>query len=109
MCPGPPATVEIFGLPNKTKDIQVTIKWNKPQDNGDPIKLYRVYQRIVSDDGTIGEWKKINEIKDLSKQQVNISLDKNRVYEFAVTATNKHGESLRDGNNVKRLEVFGGR
>ena len=101
--------MEIIGLPSVTKNVSVTIKWNKPENNGAPITQYTVYQRIVNIDNTLGEWNKIRVIKDLSRRQVTVELEKNKVYHFAVTATNKHGESLQEGKNIRKLVVLGGR
>ncbi|XP_068686480.1 fibroblast growth factor receptor 1-like isoform X2 [Montipora foliosa] len=102
-----PGSVEIIGFPSETKNVEVTIIWNEPQNNGAPITQYSVYQRIVNDDGTVREWNKIKEIKDLSRRQVVVKLEKNKVYEFVVTATNRRGESLREENNIRKLVVFG--
>ncbi|XP_068685548.1 tyrosine-protein phosphatase Lar-like isoform X2 [Montipora foliosa] len=104
---GAPASVEIIGLPSETKNVTVTLKWNETQNNGQPITQYTVYQRIVNDDGTVGQWNKIRVVKPPSIRQVNVELEKNKVYEFVVTATNKHGESLQEGRNVMKLEVLG--
>ena len=76
---GAPATAQIIDLPAVTKTKEVTIKWSEPQDNGAPINLYTVYQRIVKEGDIKGEWIKIREIKDLTSRQVVVSLDKNKV------------------------------
>ncbi|XP_068685783.1 tyrosine kinase receptor Cad96Ca-like isoform X1 [Montipora foliosa] len=101
---GAPATVEIVGLPPETKNVSVIIKWKEPESNGAPITQYTVYQRIVNKNNTVGEWNKIGVIKDLSRRQVIVDLKRNKVYEFAVTATNKYGDSLHEG---KKLVVLG--
>ena len=106
---GAPATAQIIDLPAITKTKEVTIKWSEPQHSGAPINLYTVYQRIVKEGDIKGEWIKIREIKDLTSRQVVVSLDKNKVYEFVVTATNRFGESLRKENNLRKLVVSGGR
>ena len=106
---GAPATAEIIDLPAVTKSKKVTIKWNEPQNNGASIILYTVYQRVVKKGDIKGEWIKIREIKDLSRRQVVVSLEKNKVYEFVVTAKNSFGESLREGQNIRKLNVSGGR
>ena len=103
---GAPATVEIIGLPPETKNVSAIIKWNKPESNGAPITQYTVYQRIVNNNNTVGEWNKIGVIKDLSRRHVIVELKRNELYEFAVTATNKYGDSLYEG---KKLVVLGGR
>ena len=106
---GAPATAEIIDFPAVTKSNKVTIKWNEPQDNGASITLYTVYQRDVKKGDIKGEWIKIREIKDFSRRQVVVSLQKNKVYEFVVTARNRFGESLREGQNIRKLYVSGGR
>ncbi|XP_068733663.1 tyrosine-protein phosphatase Lar-like isoform X2 [Montipora capricornis] len=102
---GAPATVETVGLPPETKNVSVIIKWKEPESNGAPITQYTVYQRIVNKNNTVGEWNKIEVIKDLSRREVIVELKRNKVYEFAVTATNKYGDSLQQG---KKLVVLGG-
>ncbi|XP_068733590.1 tyrosine-protein kinase receptor Tie-1-like isoform X3 [Montipora capricornis] len=104
---GAPATVEIIGLPSETRNVSLTVKWNEPENNGAPITQFTVYQRIVNSDKTVGKWKKIRVIKDLSRRQVVVELEKNKVYDFAVTATNKYGESLPEGKNIRKLVVLG--
>ena len=88
---------------------QVTIKWNVPQNNGAPITRYTVYQRAINEDGTPREWNKIKVTTNLSDREVVIpELEKGKVYEFVVTASNEHGESSRAGKNIKNLIVSGG-
>ncbi|XP_068732282.1 uncharacterized protein [Montipora capricornis] len=101
---GAPATVEIIDFLPETKNVSAIIKWNEPESNGAPITQYTVYQCIVNNNNTVGEWNKIV-IKDLSRRQVIVELKRNEVYEFAVTATNKYGDSLYEG---KKLVVLGG-
>ncbi|XP_068685587.1 fibroblast growth factor receptor 3-like [Montipora foliosa] len=104
---GAPATAEIIDLPAVTKSKNATIKWNEPQNNGASITLYTVYQRDVKKGDIKGEWIKIRVIKDISRRQVVVSLEKNKVYEFVVTAKNSFGESLREGQNIRQLNVLG--
>ncbi|XP_068685780.1 angiopoietin-1 receptor-like isoform X2 [Montipora foliosa] len=104
---GAPGTAEIIGLPAVTKSKEVPIKWNVPQNNGASITLYTVYQRNVKKGDIKGEWIKIRVIKDLSRRQVVVSLEGNKVYEFVVTANNSFGESLREGQNIRKLNVLG--
>ena len=106
---GVPAVPKIIGLPAKTKDVEITIIWHEPQNNGASITQYTVYQRIVSDDGTPRKWNPINVIKDLSDRQVAVKLEKGKNYEFVVTATNRFGESLKEGEKLKKILVLGGK
>jgi len=106
---GPPAAPEIVGLPSSINDVEITIKWNEPQNNGAPITKYTVYQRTVRDNGTPQEWRKMNEIKDPSVRQVAFKLEKGKNYEFVVTATNKFGPSIIEDEKIKKIKVLGGR
>ena len=84
--------------------------WSEPQNNGAPINRYSVYQRSVVD-GLPGEWIKIKEItKNLSDRKVVVQqLEKEQVYEFTVTASNKYGASLIAEKSIKRIKVLGGK
>jgi len=101
---GVPAAAEIVGLPVGTKEVEVTTKWNEPQNNGAPITKYTVYQRTVRDDGTPQEWNPITVIKDPSVRQVALKLEKAKDYESVVTATNRFGESLKEEEKTKKLK-----
>ena len=96
-------------MPAETKEVEVTIKWNEPQNNGASITQYTVYQRTVSDDGTPRKWYTLYVILDLSDRKVAVKLEKGKHYEFLVTATNRFGESLKKGEKIKRIVVLGGK
>ena len=98
-----------MGLTAETKDAEITIKWNEPQNNGAPVTQYAVYQRTVSDDRTPRDWNTINVITDPLDRHVAVKLEKGKNYEFVVTATNRFGESLKEGEKVKKIVVLGGR
>ena len=107
-CLGIPAAAEIIDLPADTKAGEVIIKWNTPKDNGATITQYTVYQRTVSDDGTPRNWIRLHTITAaVSVRQVAVKLDKGKIYEFVVTATNKRGESSKEEENIKRIKVGG--
>ena len=105
---GVPATPEIKDLPVSTKEVEVIITWNEPQNNGAPITQYTVYQRTVRDDGSLGDWNKLNEIKAPLERKVTLQLVKGKEYEFVVTATNKFGESLKEEGEIQKIMVLGG-
>jgi len=104
---GAPDAPEIVGLPANTSDVEITIKWNEPQNNGAPVTKYTVYQRTVNDDGTPQEWRRMNEIRDPSVREVAFKLEKGKNYEFVVTATNKFGSSIIEEEKIKKIEVLG--
>ena len=86
--------VEIDELPGETTDDTITLKWKEPESNGKVITMYTVYQRVVTD-GKVGQWTEIRRIRDVSVRELKIPLERGKVYQFAVTATNELGESLK--------------
>ena len=97
-------------MPAETKETEVTLMWSEPQNNGAPIQNYTVYQRSVNG-GLAGEWIKIGEkTTNLSDRKLVVQhLEKDHVYEFAVTASNKHGPSVIAEKSIKRIKVLGGK
>ena len=104
---GIPTAAEIIDLPADTKAGEVIIKWNTPKDNGALIEKYTVYRRTVSDDGTPQNWITLHVITNISVRNVTVQLVKGKIYEFVVSATNKHGESLKEEGKIKRIKVGG--
>ena len=96
-------------MPAETKDTEVTLNWNEPQNNGADITKYTVYQRTVSDDGKPRQWNKIKVIDNVSVLEVAVKLEKGKEYEFVVTANNSFGESLKEDEKIKKIMVLGGR
>ena len=86
--------VEIDELPGETTDDTITLKWKEPESNGKVITMYTVYQRVVTD-GKVGQWTEIKKIRDVSVRELKIALERGKVYQFAITATNELGESLK--------------
>ncbi|CAH3158651.1 unnamed protein product [Pocillopora meandrina] len=104
---GAPDVVEIDELPDETTDDTITLKWKEPESNGKVITMYTVYQRVVTD-GKVGQWTIIKEIRDVSVRELKIALEKGKVYQFAVTATNELGESQKqEGANIQQVKAEG--
>ncbi|KAJ7384312.1 hypothetical protein OS493_022419 [Desmophyllum pertusum] len=103
---GVPAAAVIYGLPSEITNDTITLKWRKPKNNGKAITLYTVYQRIVTD-GKPGEWTRLKTITDISVRELKVMLEKGKVYEFVVTATNELGESLKEDGLIKRVLASG--
>ena len=91
---------EAVVITDEEKDGEITLKWKEPDKNGAAITQYDIYQRIVNDK----TWKNIGTIKDTSKREFVVEVEKGKEYEFAVTATNKYGESPRE-DSIKRVKV----
>ena len=99
--------VEIDKLPGETTDDTITLKWKEPESNGKVITMYTVYQRVVTD-GKVGQWTIIKEISDVSVRELKIALERGKVYQFAVTATNELGESPKQEKaNIQQVKAEG--
>ena len=99
--------VEIDELPGETTDDTITLKWKEPESNGKVITMYTVYQRVVTD-GKVGQWTVIRKIRDVSVRELKIPLERGKVYQFAVTATNELGESLKqEEKNIQQVKTEG--
>ena len=97
--------VKIDDLPGETTDNTITLKWKEPESNGKVITLYTVYQREVTD-GKVGQWTEIKKIRDVSMRELKIVLERGKVYQFAITATNELGESLKQEKaNVQQVKA----
>ena len=96
-------------MPADTKAGDVIIKWNKAKDNGATIKNYTVYQSTLSasEGSTPRNWIRLHVITDVSDRKVTVKLDKDKIYEFVVTATNKYGQSLKEEEKIKKIKVGG--
>ena len=99
--------VEIEELPDKTTDDTITLKWKEPESNGKVITTYTVYQRVVTD-GKVGHWIEVRRIRDVSLRDLKIALERGKVYQFAITATNELGESLKQEKvNIQQVKAEG--
>ena len=99
--------VEIDELPDETTDDTITLKWKEPESNGKVITMYTVYQRVVTD-GKVGQWTEIKKIRDVSVRELKITLERGKVYQFAITATNELGESLKqEESNIQEVKADG--
>ena len=92
-------------LPDETTDNKITLKWKEPESNGKVITMYTVYQRVVTD-GKVGQWTIIENISDVSVRVWEIALERGKVYQFAITATNELGESLKQEKaNIQQVKA----
>ena len=99
--------VEIDELPSEITDNKITLKWKEPKSNGKVITMYTVYP-IMMTDGKVGQWTEIRKIRDVSVRELKIALERGKVYQFAVTATNELGESLKQEEaNMQQVKAEG--
>ncbi|XP_066025243.1 uncharacterized protein [Pocillopora verrucosa] len=102
---GAPDVVEIDELPGETIDGTITLKWKEPESNGKDITMYTVYLRVVTD-GKEGQWTIIRRIRDVTVRELKIALERGKVYQFAITATNELGESLKqEESNIEQVKA----
>ena len=102
---GAPDVVEMDELPRETIDDTITLKWKEPESNGKDITMYTVYLRVVTD-GKVGRWTEIRKIRDVSVRELKIALEGGKVYQFAITATNELGESLKQEKaNIQQVKA----
>ncbi|XP_078380227.1 muscle, skeletal receptor tyrosine-protein kinase-like [Oculina patagonica] len=105
---GIPETPEIIDMPAEVQSDEAALKWTRLVSNGADITQYTVYIRNVSSNGTVGDWRKLEVIHDVSVREYVVTLQMSQRCEFVVTATNKYGESLKEQKNIKRIRVLGG-
>ena len=99
--------VEIDKLPGETTNDTITLKWKEPESNRKDITMYTVYQRVVTD-GKVGQWTEIRRIRDVSVRELKIPLERGKVYQFAITASNELGESLKQEKaNIQQVKTEG--
>ena len=99
--------VKIDDLPGETTDNTITLKWKEPESNGKVITMYAVYKRVVTD-GKVGQWTEIRRIRDVSVRELKIPLERGKVYQFAITATNELGVSLKQEKaNIQQVKAEG--
>ena len=102
---GAPDVVEIDELPGETTNDTITLKWKEPESNGKVITMYTVYQRVVTD-GKVGQWTIIKNTSDVSVRELKITLERGKMYQFAITATNELGESLKQKDeNIQQVKA----
>ena len=94
---------EAVVIKEEVKGSEIILKWEEPDNNGAAITQYDIYQRIANEK----TWTNIGTIKDTSKREFVFEGEKGKEYEFAVTATNKHGESSKD-DSIKRVNIAAG-
>ena len=99
--------VQLLEVPGRIDDCDFLLKWNETRDNGSIIRKYKVYQRTVNGSGPVQPWKEIHSC--LAYQYHVHNLEKGKLYEFQVKATNKIGEGKEDENYVKKVKVEAGK
>ena len=82
------------------KADEITLKWEEPNNNGAEITMYTVYYGTESDE----QWKDTEKITDVSVRKYVVKVEMGQKYKVLVTASNKYGESSKEGK-MRRVEV----
>ena len=82
------------------KADEITLKWEEPNDNGAEITMYTVYYGSQSDE----QWKETEKITDVSVRKYVVKVEMGQKYKVLVTASNKYGESSKEGK-MRRVDV----
>ena len=84
----------------KIKADEITLKWEEPNNNGAEITMYTVYYGTQSDE----QWKETEKITDVSVHKYVVKVEMGQKYKVLVTASNKYGESSKEGK-MQRVDV----
>ena len=82
------------------KADEITLKWEEPNNNGAEITMYTVYYGTQSDE----QWKETENITDVSVRKNVVKVEMGQKYKVLVTASNKYGESSKEGK-IQRVDV----
>ena len=82
------------------KADEITLKWEEPNNNGAEITMYTVYYGTQSDE----QWKETEKITDVSVRKYVVKVEMGQKYKVLVTASNKYGESSKEGK-MQRVDV----
>ena len=92
--------VQLNALPPEVKELDITLSWNKLQDEREPIEKYTVYRRTLNGFDDVPEWTELTTENSSVCEYLVKGLERGKKYEFLVTATNQYGEGL-NGQGVK--------
>ena len=82
------------------KADEITLKWEEPNNNGAEITMYTVYYGTQNDE----QWKDTEKITDVSARKYVVKVEMGQKYKVLVTASNKYGESSKEGK-MRRVDV----
>ena len=82
------------------KADEITLKWEEPNNNGAEITVYTVYYGTQSNE----QWKETEKITDVSVRKYVVKVEMGQKYKVLVTASNKYGESSKEGK-MQRVDI----
>ena len=83
---------------------EITLKWEEPKNNGAGITMYTAYYGSLNDE----QWGETENITDVSVRKYVVKVEMGQKYKVLVTASNKYGESSKEGK-IQRVDVPEGR
>ena len=83
---------------------KITLKWDEPVNNGANITMYTVYHGTLNDK----QWKETKNITNVSRSKYVVKVEMGQKYKVLVTASNKYGESSKEGK-IQVVDVPEGR
>ena len=83
---------------------EITLKWKEPNNNGAEITVYTVYHGTLNDK----QWKETKNITDVSRRKDVVKVEMGQKYKVLVTASNKYGESSKEGK-IQVVDIPEGR
>ena len=83
---------------------EITLKWDEPINNGAEITMYTVYYGTLNDE----QWEETEKITDVSVRKYVVKVEIGKKYKVLVTASNKYGESSKEGK-IQLVDVPEGR
>ena len=83
------------------KADEITLKWKEPNNNGAEITMYTVYYGTQSDE----QWRETETITDVSVRKYVVKVEMGQKYKVLVTASNKYGESSKEGK-MQRVDIL---
>ena len=82
------------------KADEITLKWEEPNNNGADFTVYTLYYGTQNDE----QWKDTEKITDVSVRKYVVKVEMGQKYKVLVTASNKYGESSKEGK-MRRVDV----
>ena len=82
------------------KADEITLKWKEPNNNGAEITMYTVYYGTINYE----QWEETENRTDVSVRKYVVKVEMGQKYKVLVTASNKYGESSKEGK-IQRVDV----
>ena len=85
---------------SELKAGEITLTWEEPNNNGAEITMYTAYYGSLNNE----QWGQTENITDVSVRNYVVKVEMGQKYKVLVTASNKYGESSKEGR-IQRVDV----